>query len=241
VQKEDVMRAYLLYLPVAWLVCCPLSAQAADLTKIERVIAKEPKYQGKPTYCLLVFGPAADFRVWLVLDGTTLYVDRNGNGDLTEPDKRVSPYYNQGEKFGFRPGKLGPPDDKAKYDLSQVRRHQTGNLDMSLPAANHYTRAGYDGPGPLRFADRPQDAPIIHFFGPLTLGRFDPQPYSASPHLEPGPLVRGEQNQLAFSLGTPGVGPGTFAKYPHPDELRASAEVRLPGGKLVTAALAPDL
>jgi hypothetical protein len=236
-----MMRAVLLSLAAALFISGPPSIQAADLTKIERVIAKEPKYQGKPAYCLLVFGPEADFRVWLVLDGTTLYVDRNGNGDLTELDKRVSPYYNQGEKFGFSPGKLSPPDGKVKYDLSQVRRHQTGNLDMSLPAANHFTRAGYDGPGSLRFADRLQDAPIIHFFGPLTLGRFNPQPDSASPHLEAGPLVRGGQNQLAFSLGTPGLGTGTFAKYPHPDELKASAEVWLPGGKVVTAALTPDL
>ncbi len=30
---------------------------AADLTKIDRTIAKEPAYKGKPKYCLLVFGP----------------------------------------------------------------------------------------------------------------------------------------------------------------------------------------
>src|SRR2546426_2605494 len=65
-------------------------AQAADLEKTERAIRKEPVYQTKdPKYCLLVFGPEAKTRVWLVLDGDTLYVDRNGNGDLTEPDEKV--------------------------------------------------------------------------------------------------------------------------------------------------------
>jgi hypothetical protein len=59
--------------------------------------------------------------------------------------------------------------------------------------------------------------------------------------MEAGPLVRGGQNLLAFSLGTPGLGSGTFAKYPHPDQLKAAAEVRLPDGKVVTAALEPDL
>ena len=29
--------------------------------------------------------PEAQTRVWIVQDGDTLYVDRNGNGDLTEP------------------------------------------------------------------------------------------------------------------------------------------------------------
>jgi hypothetical protein len=67
------------------------NAPAADLTKIERRIAKEPVYQTKsPRYCLVVFGEDAATRVWLVLDGDTLYVDRNANGDLTEPDEKVT-------------------------------------------------------------------------------------------------------------------------------------------------------
>src|SRR6266852_116985 len=65
-------------------------ARATDLTKIDRSISKEPTYQTKtPKYCLLVFGPEAKYRIWLVLDGDTLYVDRNGNGDLTEPRDKV--------------------------------------------------------------------------------------------------------------------------------------------------------
>jgi hypothetical protein len=61
------------------------SAPGADLAKIARTIATEPVYKARPQYCLLVFGAEADFRVWLVQDGETLYVDRNGDGDLTEP------------------------------------------------------------------------------------------------------------------------------------------------------------
>src|SRR5262249_28513553 len=69
------------------LAASPLAA--ADLTKIDRKIGKEPVYQSKPKYCLLVFGPEAKTRVWVVLDGQTLYVDRNGDGDLTESGERV--------------------------------------------------------------------------------------------------------------------------------------------------------
>ena len=69
----------------------------ADLTKVDRSIKKEPAYRTKsPKYCLLVFGPEAKTRVWLVLDGDTLYIDRNGNGDLTEQGERVP---KQGDKF----------------------------------------------------------------------------------------------------------------------------------------------
>ena len=34
------------------------------------------------------FGPNAEARVWVVIDGDVLYLDRNGNGDLTEPGER---------------------------------------------------------------------------------------------------------------------------------------------------------
>lgn len=67
-----------------------LPASAVDLSKIDRSIAKEPAYQTKtPRYCLLVFGPEARHRVWLVLDGDILHVDKNGNGDLTDEGESI--------------------------------------------------------------------------------------------------------------------------------------------------------
>src|SRR5262252_4031078 len=71
-------------------VLIPMPVAATDLSKIDRTIGKEPTYESKPKYCLLVFGPEAKTRVWLVLDGDVLYVDRNGNGDLTEPNEKVA-------------------------------------------------------------------------------------------------------------------------------------------------------
>ena len=235
------MRFNPLWLGVVFLVLGGLPARAADLSKIERVIAKEPKYQAKPTYCLLVFGPEAKFRVWLVLDGTVLYVDRNGNGDLTERDERVPAHYQKRQRFGFKPGRIDLPDGKSKCDLEQLRRFEEGHLDMSLFCGDRgYVRAGFDGPGRLHFADRARDAPIIHVQGPLTLHRFDPQPRSASADLKPEPLVPGHVSQLAFSLGTPGLGSGAFAKYPVDERLTATAEVRFANGKTISAPLAAD-
>ncbi|MBY0522003.1 MAG: hypothetical protein K2R98_01305 [Gemmataceae bacterium] len=234
------MRARAKLLVVACLILCVRPVQGADLTKIERTVAKGPQYQGKPKYCLLVFGPEAKFRVWLILDGTVLYVDRNGNGDLTEPDKRVAARYKRDDqRFGFRPGQLAAPDGTMKYNLSLLRMNADG-CDMEIECKPGYARAGFDGPGKLRFADRAKDAPIIHFFGPLTLTRFEPQAGSVSQCLKPQPLVRGEPSDLAFSLGTPGLGSGTFAKYPHDPELSASVEIRFANGKTHTAVLKPD-
>ena len=83
------MRLHLFSLALTVALLSLGDAGAADLTKVDRRIRKEPAYESKPKYCLLVFGPEAKHRVWLVLDGDTLYVDRNGNGDLTETGKKV--------------------------------------------------------------------------------------------------------------------------------------------------------
>src|SRR6266571_5378383 len=84
------MQRLLLPSVLAIFATCAIPARAVDLAKIDRTINKEPVYKSKPKYCLLVFGPEAKTKVWLVQDGDTLYVDRNGNGDLTEPDKKVA-------------------------------------------------------------------------------------------------------------------------------------------------------
>src|SRR6516225_1415032 len=96
----------------------------ADLTKIDRTVAKEPAYKSKPKYCLLVFGPEAKTRVWLVLDGDTLYVDRNGNSDLTEEGERfVLALDEYDRKRGLRIWKVGDiatSDGKVRYTDLQV-------------------------------------------------------------------------------------------------------------------------
>jgi hypothetical protein len=57
----------------------PAAAHGIDLATIERKIDKLPQLtSAQPIYCLLVFGPEAMTRVWLVRDGDVLYVDRNG-------------------------------------------------------------------------------------------------------------------------------------------------------------------
>jgi hypothetical protein len=83
------MRIASFFLGLVILAVSAAPAAAIDLTRIDRTIAKEPAYQSKPKYCLLVFGSDAKTRIWLVLDGDRLYVDRNGNGDLTLGPERV--------------------------------------------------------------------------------------------------------------------------------------------------------
>src|SRR5688572_9642256 len=108
------MPPRLVLLALAGLVAAgPGIAQAADLTQIERTIRKEPAYSTMDTrFCLLVFGPKADYRVWLVLDGDTLFVDRNGNGDLTEKGESTTPESTNTDPCSFQKITLQRPDGK---------------------------------------------------------------------------------------------------------------------------------
>jgi hypothetical protein len=158
-----MMRAaFLLSLGIA-LMCLP-SAWAGDLSKIERKISKEPRYKtNSPKYALLVFGPEAKLRAWIVTDGETVYLDRNGDGDLTDPKERFA---NLGE---CRNIELADPDGKTHYVITSIgefedagRRHLMVSVDVK--GAHPYQQ--YCG---AKLADRASEAPISHFHGPLTM------------------------------------------------------------------------
>jgi hypothetical protein len=144
---------------------------AADSTKIDRRIAKEPVYQSRsPKYCFLVFGAEAKTRVWLVLDGDTLYVDRNANGDLTEENERIK---RNGREF--EAGEITEIAGKAKYvhlrlkQLDLPEKEQERLCMISLEVRDKLRQYGI-----VQFADRPEEAPLLHFDGLLTMGLTDP-------------------------------------------------------------------
>jgi hypothetical protein len=150
-----------------------VAAGDVDLAKIERSIAKEPQYQKAPHYCLAVFGPEAAHRMWIVKDGDTFYVDRNGNGDLTEADERIEkPKPQQGEVQGignYSVGDLSFPQEKDKYKGFQMLVFGKDN-DVYLMMEGKYQQFTA---GQLRLTDKPADAPIVRFDGPLTFGHMD--------------------------------------------------------------------
>src|SRR5262245_20330579 len=159
---------------VLWLAVWPFPASAADLSKVDRTIAKEPAYHTKtPKYCLLVFGAEAQTRVWLVLDGDTLYVDRNGNGDLTEAGEAV-----KAKSGRFEPVPI-PAQDGVAPD-TRVEVQFAGNLTFVYchTQGRPWQRAVVDRAGDLQFAGTTQAAPVIHFHGPLTLAPRFEQPFA---------------------------------------------------------------
>jgi hypothetical protein len=202
-----------------------VTTRGADLTRIDRTIAKEPAYQSKsPSYGLLVFGPEAKSRTWVVLDGDVLYVDRNCNGDLTEDGERLvikNPKRNRDKK---KPGTSSAVDsvsvvikdrDGAKHRLT-FRLTNTGvGIDAKCHGSQYVGSTYRDD---LVFAARPQDAPIVHLNGPLTLQLVDP-PRQWSP---------GESVDLVVLFGTPGLGKGTFAYMIQGFPSRPTAEIQFP-------------
>jgi hypothetical protein len=211
-----------------------MTAWGADLTKIDRTIAKEPAYRGKPKYGLLVFGPEARTRVWLVLDGDVLYADKNGNGDLTEKGERITqvPMREMVDRtIGFPLGELSLPDDsfpKNSSGLSVYRETKQGATGALLTITiNQKTWMG----GFPKLADRPQDAPIIHFNfdGPLSFVCLDPPTF-----------VPGKTTKLVIHIGTPGLGEKACVWRSHASSIVGGqvgllAEIeypsRYPGGK----------
>jgi hypothetical protein len=237
---------------VALLLLAPV-ASAADLAKIERKIAKEPAYQTKtPKYCLLVFGLDAKTRAWLVQDGDTLYVDRRGNGDLTEDTNRVKIKEQSDSHRQFDAGDitldglthtvLSVTQMKVSEDLVgndqewerikksgpepwmwwlRITAERADDDNRDLPKKMDYVING-DGAGMLLFADKAQDAPIIHLNGPFTLALQDRKQR----------LIPGDKTMLQIGVGPQGVGPGSFAfvLYPNtiPNDAYPEAEITFP-------------
>jgi RNA polymerase sigma factor (sigma-70 family) len=219
----------------------PGKGAIVDLTKIDRKIRKEPRYQGKPRYGLLVLGPKAETRIWLVIDGATLYVDRNGNGDLTEKGEQVQGRYKAPDFVEFQTGEIVQADGKTKHSDLIVCQYYARQFKAEVngvyvkDAIGKLTQ-GATGENGCAFAEKPKGAPIIHVAGPLTMRLYSVwvnypngkklKDYSyelnrlVEPIGEPGSKIKevayelraGEKvGTLQAQVGTPGVGRGTFA------------------------------
>lgn len=189
---------------------------AVDLTKIDRTITREPQYESQPKYCLLVFGPDAKTRVWLVEDGKRLFVDRNANGDLTddgEPtpssDDRefqsTDPKTNQPitmNDWDYEVGDISTAEGDTHTKL-HVMRWKYGNA-----AVNHGVLVNVGGKVPTYagwnkvFADKPADAPIMHFGGE----------YVVTPLRNKELVLNKPPSRFSIAFSLPGKGTGSTTR-----------------------------
>ena len=208
------------------------AAQAADLIQIARRIDKEPAYKTKDVkYALVVFGERASTRVWLALDGDTLYADVNGNGDLTDAGERFAPVKefsspDEGQFFflipEIRDGERVHKD--LSLTVSKLDHLQSEPLVSSLlrknPAARSYSVSvevdlppwqGAGIGGRVREHNFPFDPHGVLQFG----GRPADAPilHFAGPWqislFGPHTLVIGRSKDLVLGVATPGLGPGS--------------------------------
>jgi hypothetical protein len=165
---------------------------AIDLAQIDRSIVKEPPYVGRPHYALIVVGPRAEHRSWLVMDGDeTLYFDRNGNRDLTDPEDHIRLDAEATEKmhtaeesnlsgmnvfdlgtvsgvalrFDYWVRKKGfvPADERLRKFIEEREANDWENGTLWRLAVK-----GSQAQNPVLLSARPVDAQILHLAGPLT-------------------------------------------------------------------------
>ncbi len=227
------------------------ASSALDLTKIDRTIGKEPVYESEePQYCLLVFGPEAKVRIWVVLDGDVLYVDRNGNGDLTDPGDRVAAenvwrqsderptievirtfflpsHHKQSEGVNKAPLLSGVPEVNWFHveqfvprddfpNKAQLEMYRKTPFRVAMAMTNDWQQDAW-----VAFAARPEEAPILHFFGPqqVTLD-------------SPLGLPRGEFVGFLVGLATRGIDSVVYTKQGIPSGARAILDIEFPAGPL---------
>jgi hypothetical protein len=244
---------------VFWLLSAS-ALEATDLTKVDRAIAKEPKYQSQaPKYCLLVLGPEAKTRIWLVQDGGTLYVDRNGNGDLTEAGEEVKATKGDGTDaeagvYEFQAGEI-------REGRLVHRQLRVAVMDITPQAANYPLIKAYlaKHPGSRgHFVGLEVEQPgrtgeglggrLVQYANILDLNgvlRFGDSPQDA-PILhfrghwqiglsEPQMLMAGRERDFTVTIGTPGLGAGSLVLTGYekliPEDAHPQLEIEFPPEK----------
>ena len=214
-------------LPAALLVAAGLSpAHAADLSKLDRTLPDEPKYHTPtPRYCLLAFGVDARTTAWVVHDGNVVHLYASPDGKAVKTWRHV-----KSDSSSFSLGDIWA--DGTCYKNLQFFPSRR-NYKLSVKVGDHRQGAGRDRDGVLEFAATAKDAPVVHFDGPLTLGLF----------YEQEPLVSGSTVDLSVVVGTPGVGPGSFALIycdAYPKGAWPTAVIEYPSGAVTRVRLAEE-
>ena len=202
-----------------------------------------------PRYGLIVFGREGKDRVWVVQDGDTLYADRNGNGDLTEAGEKVAAtkpkegVTREEGDFAFEIGDItlggrthkavgvyvgrvakyqapsiaNRPDVKAALAKDPKASVATVRADVEVPGVKgggiggrlSFAAGFIDLNGVLQLAEKPADAPVVHLGGPLEVTFYAELPT----------MRVGREGEFVLVVGTPGIGPGTFAMLAYLDTI----------------------
>ena len=202
-----------------------ISAPLADDTK-----------PAKPEYCWLHFGPKAEVRVLVRLEGKMVTLEHHAAG---KPTGRKEQFADQTK---FRDVPIQGPDGKTSYVI-------TGLNGAVVPAGKPtFLTADVDIKGPVAYRQYcyaemttdPDKAPVAHFHGPLTI-QAEMINWELPRDLA---LRRGGATQVRAFVGTvdrkkgcwvlvrSGVDAGTSGKFPDfPKGIHPVVDVEFPPGK----------
>jgi len=193
-----------------------------DYQKLDRTIRVEPKYVAEPRYALFVFDLAGKHRVWAVADKTSkdaayydvLYLDLNGDGDLTQPGERFVGKFDEklvpaGMGMTIRVGDIAVPGDDlvhTKFLVSTSPKAGRGGFWFRMFwGGKDEVSGGYAASGTSSTTWQPTAAKAPVFrpcpFGPLTFALWE----------DSLALHAGQPAHLNVVVGNAGSGPDTLA------------------------------
>lgn len=207
-----------------------------DFAKVPRTIAREPAYVGAPAYGCFLFGLNGEIRMWAVLDRSkpdapatdVLYLDRDADGDLTEPGERLQSEVDGRKEVG---GELVGPT--AVFAIGTIEVGGLKHTDFRLTV--HPQRVGWKmrwrGEQVTMGGYAPDHAEYANFAptvaaAPLYVPGYD-RPFEFERWIRE-PLRRGQSTDFKVFLGQRGSQRGTFS---------CVDDQFLPAGEFVVATL----
>lgn len=164
-----------------------------DLATIRKTTAQklvEPEYEHPPKYTMVVTGPEANNRIWMVLDGfTTIFADMNGDGTLDPETEKFTAFesfeYPEGKrllaKHQFRFGKV----DGHSLSVELFVHSETFESASKVEQRRHdqlfengwvrgwlgrlEERVKYEGMTGFVFTPKAEDAQVSWLGGPLSI------------------------------------------------------------------------
>jgi hypothetical protein len=236
-----------------WLECSlnPAPVALASLRKQEPIPPQN--LSDGALFFIVVTGQEALHHIWCIADRETLYIDKNGDGRLSEQEserlfdrmlERDTPWTKKVATDDFSlpetPGRRGYPSMRVRITWVDPRWGTTQkDLGDFLAAAQtledpHLVWIDLTMRDTCRQlavtvgGKTAESAPVLHFDGPLTLGLSGLESSLSSPRLRRGKEIP----KLRIGVGTPGVGRGSFVRTTYfeiPKSLRPSGVIEYLG------------
>lgn len=182
------------------------SEAGAQTLVVHRRVLKEPVYhQAQQQYLRLLLGQKPTREFWVVRDGFDFYIDRNGNGDLTELGEKVTATKPMLGSYVLIPfGNLRDAHG-VEHSLEVLLELNSGVMTrVTMAITKKYKQNARLVP--LRTTQA--NACVLHFDGPLSSGLLANKLGTIGPLQDPETfkLRRGKNHYLSTWVGTPLAG-----------------------------------